>query len=273
MGNKKIRRYCCWIDSGCFWLLAGFLLFPTLANCDEGVSRSPNGHYTVRWLQDASKDYHLVLADENEPPQEVKRLEFEYRRENLGIANYYQRKLVWHFNRFLFSEWYLTNEDGHGSIRLAGLGVLDAKTNAMLLNHEFNGIGKDATMSRWCFVKYRARSQRREWDPFEESDQLGLLSFHRTATKPDEGECSILWKELDGLVAANPRFSTDGKKIGVLIAKRLQPFCYILSSTDLKTISATPLRGLKLEKRYLTEVVGSNYSGFLHKTLKDDYGF
>lgn len=273
MEDTKTRHCYCWIDSSRFCWLALWLLLAVIAHCEEGSTHSPDGRYVVSWWEKGERDYHLALSVDGGPQREIDMPEFEYRRENLGIGNYYQRKLAWHFNRFLFSEWYLTNEDGLGSIRLAGVGVVDAKTSAMLLNHEVNGVGKDPTSPRWCFVKYRARSQRTAWDPFEEPDQLGLLSFDKVAAKRDEGECRVRWKAVDGLVVANPQFSRDGKRIGVLVAKRLQPFCYILSSTDLKTISATPLKGLKLEKRYLTEVVSSNYSGFLDKTLKHAYGF
>lgn len=253
--------------------MAAALWFAAFAYCEDGSAVSPNQHYAVKWYQDTAKDYHLSLVVDAEQAQEIKMPEFEYHRENLGIANYDQRKLAWYFNRFLYSELYLTNENGMGGSRLAGLGVVDAKTNTMVLNHAFNGVGEDRTAPRWCFVKYRARSQRAAWDPFEEPDQLGLLSFEKNVAKPDDGECRVNWKKLDGLVAAQPQFSKDGKKIGVLIAKRLQPFCYIVSSTDLKTISVVPLKGLKLERRYLTEVVGGKYSAFLQKTLKDDYGF
>lgn len=273
MELNLIRHYCCWIASRQPWSLALWLLFPLLAYCKDGNTHSPDGRYVVSWWGEGGRDYHLALSVDGGPKQKIEMPEFEYRRENSGIANYDQRTFAWYFNRFLYSQVVSENENGAGADRLAGIGVVDANTHSMILNHEFNGVGKDPTSPRWCFVKYRARSQRTAWNPFEEPDQLGLLSFHKTATKSDKGECRMLWKELDGLVAANPQFSRDGKRIGVLVAKRLQPFCYILSSTDLKTISATALKGLKLEKRYLTEVVGNKYSGFLDKTLKNDYGF
>ena len=273
MEKNETKQYYCSIASHLLCPVAVLLLFTHFGHCEDGKTTSPNQHFTVKWYQDADKDYHLTLSADDEHTQEVKMPEFEYRRENLGIANYDQRRFTWYYNRFLYSEWDITNENGMGGRRLAGIGVVDAKTNTMLLNHEFNGMGNARTAPRWCFVKYRARSQRTAWDPFEEPDQLGLLSFEKSATKPDEGECRVSWKKLDGLVAAEPQFSKDGKRIGVLVAKRLQPFCYVLSSTDLKTISVAPLKGLKLQRRYLTEVVGSKYSAFLQSTLKDDYGF
>ena len=273
MERKLAKHYYCWIARQPLWLLAASLCFSAFAYCEDGLAVSPNRRYAVKWHQDAAKDYHLSLAVGSEQAHEIEMPEFEYRRENLGIANYDQRILKWYFNRFLCSEFYLTNENGIGGRRLAGLGVVDAKTKAMLLNHEFNGVGKDTTSARWCFVKFRAVSQRAGWDPFSDPDQLGLLFFEQNAMRPDEGECRVRWKELDGLVAAQPQFSKDGKRIGVLVTKRFQPFCYILSSTNLKTISAAPLKGMKLQRKYLTEVVGSKYSDVLQKTLQDDYGF
>ena len=228
---------------------------------------SPDGAYTILLESPSPTTYSLWLRNRQGIKTQVQNLSMENRRENLGLANFGQRKYRWFYQRYLWSEHYVWKEAPPQSPELQGISVLDMQETKFLLNHVVTAAVKSPHTDAWAFVALREsrKSAEKSLDDFQ--DRVGMVAFSN-GSKRTTGQCRILWLDIPGQLLARPHFMGDKKSLALLVAQRHVPMIFIVSVGDLQVVDKRATRGLVLSKNDFKRELGSRLAPFLRENVK-----